>query len=351
VATSVTIDGGLFFDGPTYDASVFRGSDAAALAWNGAAYGGLYQQPNRMKVSASSGMNITIDLGTAVIPSAAGVTDGAYRVHNSQVRTLTCAASDLTNPRIDLAVTGVQDNGDATSTPFIEIITGVPAPSPSVPSTPTNTIALAQVAVGAGVSSIVAGNITDVRVFTATPGGILPVATTSAAPSGVEGQYGHDTANHRLFHISGSGAVQARVLPWAPQVASRTSDSTSASAAQTIATVNITVDGSTDIEVVATWSGIYGNGSNGGFQAVMAVEVDGTPLMTWNVDNRTDDGITRSGGSIVYETSSGVGDTPTAGTHAITWVWSPSHNGSTAVHVAGAGGGAPLKLYVRPVPL
>jgi len=49
------------------------------------------------------------------------------------------------------------------------VVTGVAAPSPSVPATPTNSIALARVAVGAGAVSITAGNITDVRVTATTP--------------------------------------------------------------------------------------------------------------------------------------------------------------------------------------
>jgi hypothetical protein len=45
-----------------------------------------------------------------------------------------------------------------------QVIAGTPAPSPTIPATPQNSIALARVLVGAGVLSINSGNITDLRV-------------------------------------------------------------------------------------------------------------------------------------------------------------------------------------------
>jgi hypothetical protein len=43
------------------------------------------------------------------------------------------------------------------------VVAGTPAVSPAAPATPTNSIVLATVAVGAGATTILAGNITDAR--------------------------------------------------------------------------------------------------------------------------------------------------------------------------------------------
>lgn len=67
------------------------------------------------------------------------------------------ATADATNPRIDL-ISALQ------STNVIQVTTGTPGSSPSAPSLPADSITLAEVAVGAAVSSISSGDITDTRV-------------------------------------------------------------------------------------------------------------------------------------------------------------------------------------------
>lgn len=87
---------------------------------------------------------------------------GGYRLNNDAVLALTVAAADASNPRIDLVVAGV----DATQSPYnpeVKVITGTAAASPSVPATPTGYLALAQIAVAAGATSISQSNITDMR--------------------------------------------------------------------------------------------------------------------------------------------------------------------------------------------
>lgn len=76
-----------------------------------------------------------------------------YRVPRT---TLTVSTADATNPRID--VVSVDLDG------VVSITTGTPASSPSAPSISATSLALANVAVGAAVTSIVTANITDRRV-------------------------------------------------------------------------------------------------------------------------------------------------------------------------------------------
>lgn len=115
---------------------------------------------------------------------------GGYRVYNDAQATLTIAAADATNPRIDLVVAAI----DTTATPYtpsLRIIAGTPAASPVAPSVPVGLIVLtlAQIAVAANATSIVAANITDKRVIaglqgdgsriTNIPASAIPVATTT----------------------------------------------------------------------------------------------------------------------------------------------------------------------------
>src|SRR6185437_2415994 len=95
-----------------------------------------------------------------------------------------------------------------------------PAPSPSAPVTPSNSLALATVRVPALSSSVSSGNITDQRVFTATQGGIIPVPNLSggiAALSAYRGMYAHDRATGRLVTVAnGPAAQQPALLPFTP---------------------------------------------------------------------------------------------------------------------------------------
>jgi hypothetical protein len=351
VPSSVTIDPPLFLSGPTYQSSAWRNSDGAALAWNGASYAGVYQNANRLKVTATTGLNVTVDPGTAVMPSAAGTTDGAYRVRNSSTRTLTAGTADATNPRIDLVVIGVQDNGDSTSTGFVKIVPGTPAPSPSPPATPSNSVALARVRVNAGVTTIT--SVTDVRTFTIAPGGILPVASAAVAGAltGTDGQFAYDTANDRVMHMASAGVRQARMLPFAPVVAARTVNQTAASGESTLCSVSVATDGATDLELIAKVNGHFDSaGGGGGYQVAFRLYIGSNQVFAAVTDNRAADSVTRGGCGFTHITSSATGDTPSAGTHTVQLRWAPFNNGSDTIHIT-CDPDWPATLYVRPVPL
>lgn len=111
---------------------------------------------NAMAVSASTGMDIIVGSGRAWFNHTWTLNDAGLG--------LTVPASDLTNPRIDTVVLEVNAS-NAVRANTIKIITGTPAASP-VPATLTNSgdlhqYPLAYIAVAAGASSIVSGNITN----------------------------------------------------------------------------------------------------------------------------------------------------------------------------------------------
>ncbi|TIH34981.1 hypothetical protein [Subtercola vilae] len=150
------------------NANVFRNAAAAPFARAGILGGGelgvLAQTTPNMTVKVNAGRAKVA--GTSVSPPAGFTftTQGFYDVFNDAAISVTIAASNSTQPRIDVVYVQVEDsfyagtNNDA----LIAVATGYPASSPTVPAIPANSLALGQVAVGANVTSIVSANIVNV---------------------------------------------------------------------------------------------------------------------------------------------------------------------------------------------
>ena len=116
------------------------------------------------------GMSVVVASGWAAIIGTTQSNMGVYTVYNDANTTLTITTANPTNPRIDRIVATVQDafySGSFNDVIF-QVVAGTPAGSPVAPATPANSISLATVAVGAAVTQINAGNITDTRVETTT---------------------------------------------------------------------------------------------------------------------------------------------------------------------------------------
>jgi hypothetical protein len=134
---------------------------------------------SKFSVTQAGSPNMTVDVGSghALIPGTENLKQAVYSCFNDGTVSKAIAASDPSLPRIDLVVIKVQDSfySGAPNTWSIAVVTGVAAGSPAVPTAPANSIILAQVAVGAGVTSIVTANITDRRFYLTATGGIIPV--------------------------------------------------------------------------------------------------------------------------------------------------------------------------------
>lgn len=148
-------------------------------------------------------MSVNVASGQIYIPGTEGSKQATYSCVNDATKNVTITAADGTNPRIDLIVAKVQDTlySGAVNSWSIVVVTGTPAGSPAVPSQPANSIAIGQVLVGAGVTSIVTGNITDRRFYMAAAGGVITCpstdrpATTNVPPGTII--YESDTTLHR----------------------------------------------------------------------------------------------------------------------------------------------------------
>jgi len=160
-----------------------------------------------LAVSAATGMNVSVAAGWAAILGTYQTNMGTYMAYNDAAATATITTADPSNPRIDLVCITVNDaaySGSLNSV-AINVVKGTAASSPTVPSTPTNSIALAQVAVAAGATSISSGNITDVRVRAQIIEPTISSAASTAVPLRIVLNSGQ-TAN-ALQIINSAGSV------------------------------------------------------------------------------------------------------------------------------------------------
>jgi hypothetical protein len=115
-------------------------------------------------------MSVNVAAGYAAIVGTTQSNMGVYLAYNDAVTNLTVTASNPSLPRIDRVVVTVNDayyTGLLNNVTFT-VVAGTPAASPTAPATPANSISLATIAVAAGATTIVSGNITDTRVATTT---------------------------------------------------------------------------------------------------------------------------------------------------------------------------------------
>jgi hypothetical protein len=356
---AVSLGPALWQDGPTYNGELLRQLNVAATWFTGgtadalAVRGGVINNSTgSLQVVSVSGMAIKVCAGFAVIPNSSSNVNGGYMTGSMTSSALTVATADATNPRIDLVVIYVDENGDDTSDSYIDIIAGTPAASPVPPSAPANALVLATVAVAANATSISSTNITDQRVYTTAAGGVVPWPSLTGIPAGHQGLIAYDVTNSRFFHNDASGADQLATLPWQPQVASRLTNGAIPATSTTWMSVNITTDGHTDIKVTLHWNGVY-QGSTVGFRNIaFQTYLDSTLLDQVNLCTLpgTTAGAAYNGGTSVYCTSSSTGDTPSAGSHTVYFkFYYHNTSGSGDQPWVLANTGSPATLRVEPV--
>lgn len=240
-----------------------------------------YGTGDPLKISASSGMTLSVNAGIAWVQGSAAANSGMYTGCLDTAGTVTLATSDPTNPRIDNIIVQVIDNGDGTSTTKVTPQTGTPAASPSAPTLPANSLLLAQVAVAASASSIVAGNITDKRVWTVSTGGILPMANVTGGISGMAGLYADDLSTGRLKRSDGSGNARApKTVAFAPIYSSTSSPTITGGNTSTVASITQTVDGVTEVEMTLICGQITQNSGSAGARLFCSAFVDGVLVPT-----------------------------------------------------------------------
>lgn len=327
--TSVNLGYPLWVDGMTFNSVLGRtigtsmfytqaGSNVAPIP------GVINNHRSAFVTTALGGMNISVGVGDAIISNATSSLNGPYLVNLASSASLTVPTADPSNPRIDLIVADVYDVGTSASYCAIELITGTPAPSPSVP-TPAAGVAyipLAQIAVAAGTTSITSGNITDVRVYNAAAGGAIlyPRGVSAAVGNGGHaGRIGYDQQNDRFFHDNGNSgsipAAQIRLKPWATAIGYNAGPTSISTTATTLTSVTINTDGVTDIDIQADVYGVTGPSGSGDANTYLFFTLDSTQLARHYLGNLADSEI--RGANFHWRTGSVTGDTPSSGSHTV----------------------------------
>jgi hypothetical protein len=343
MVTSVSMRNATWMDGIQVNAQDLRlqavagrltGASPSGSTGIAARPGVRYGTGDPLKVSASSGMNVTVNAGFVYVQGTVSATAGMYEGCLDTTSTLTVTTSDPTNPRIDNVIAKFVDNGDNTSIGTVAIQPGTPAPSPVAPTLPANSLLLATIAVGAGVSSITAGNITEGRVYTVATGGIVPMKDVTGGITGQAGLYAHDLSTGRLKVSDGAGnARQPKIAAFAPVSASSSTSPIVVTnpAFSVVVSLAVTVDGVTEIEFLASWFGFGQSPSpTAGSRITNQIWMDGVFITgagqalewnyvkTWSGDASGGE----CGGSFrgIY--------TPAAGTHTFAW-----YAGATAANM------------------
>jgi hypothetical protein len=307
---------------------------------------------NPLAVLASAGMNITVNSGYVYTQGSAAIDAGIYATVLDGTATLTVAAADPTNPRIDTVIVQLVDTGTSSSTYVVTLQTGTPAASPVAPTLPANSVLLAQIAVAAGATSIVSGNITDKRPFIAAAGGIIPCASSSTYPtSGEASQYIHDLTTGRLRVLNGSGGSgPAKTGAWAPIYAIGVSNVlvSSTSVPVQVLAGTVTVDGVDVPKITCSWtSWSESSTAHGGDTLLHQIYRDGALAYQWyaNVASGWPTGGRFPGGSFVFFDNN---PAPAAGTH--TFAWSIISATSGATFRLDAGAQTQLSMSIEPAP-
>lgn len=130
--------------------------------------------------------SVTVEPFQAVIQGTRTAAAGPYLVTLDAVKTINvlAVAPHPSFARRDLIVAAQNDAqyNDPRTALEIRHVAGEPSATPVDPTVTGDYLPLARVTVAANATSITAGNITDLRVFTAAAGGIIPVGNRAGRP-------------------------------------------------------------------------------------------------------------------------------------------------------------------------
>lgn len=208
----------------------------------------------------SPSMAVTVDTGAAWVPGTESATQGCYGVFNDASVTLSITTAHATLPRIDIVQIRVRDsfysgvNNDA----VLDVKAGTPNSSPVAPAADANALVLAEVLVGAGVTSIVSGNITSKRKWLTATGGIMQANLTADLPASSDigtGQVVYNIQAKSLVVNDGGYKTIYEVAPAAVTVQSKDSSVTTGSTTSTSFTNTLTTTGIRGVSFVAPPSG------------------------------------------------------------------------------------------------
>ena len=142
--------------------------------------------PDAFKVTAGPGLQVTVAPGGAFVAGTVRSNQGVYHVFNDAPVSLALTTAPTSNPRIDAVVVVVSDADVAGGDNSVElqVIEGIPASNPILPTIPDNALLLAAVSVGVNATGIVSANVSDRRGSRASSLGGVLVCTSTTRPTG-----------------------------------------------------------------------------------------------------------------------------------------------------------------------
>lgn len=187
------------FDHVKYSAQEFRSRDKDFVG-NGV-----------LKPVTDFGLTFPTTPNMTASPAAGTAWVDGYRIgyDASPAQTLTFATADPTNPRIDLVEIGYTGSG-VTGAGVIQIVKGTAAGTPIQPQPDTGFIGIFAIHIAAGATSIIAGNVTDLRAAVILSGAAttpLSSATPTLETIGSSGNPGTSSAASRADHQHGMPAA------------------------------------------------------------------------------------------------------------------------------------------------
>ena len=112
-----------------------------------------------------SGLGVSVAAGGAFVLGTSTSTQGTYFAYNDAAVTLTLGTAPVSNTRIDVIVLRINDAAYAglTNSATLEVVAGTAAASPVAPTIPVSSLALCQILVGTGATTLSNSVITDRR--------------------------------------------------------------------------------------------------------------------------------------------------------------------------------------------
>lgn len=201
-----------------------------------------------------SGTTVTVQHLKAVVYPGVTTTSGPYVVQQVQT-VMSLAAADGANPRKDIVVLRIYDDGEDASgrrESATELITGSPAASPAEPAVPAGAVRLATITVpqsGGGGATL-----TYNAPYTVAAGGVIPVRNDAELPATSGGIYDgmvrwNQATNELQVHngasawetVAGTGLVAGTVVAHLRRTTAQLLDNTTSGASATAISWNLAV--------------------------------------------------------------------------------------------------------------
>jgi hypothetical protein len=232
-----------------------------------------------LAVSANSpaGMSVVVASGWAAILGNYQSNMGVYTAYNDASIVGTITTANASNPRIDLVCLTVNDayyTGSLNNV-ALNVVAGTPSATPSAPATPTNSIALAQVYVGAAVTQINTGNITDVRT-TAGSNFVTPSGTATLTNKTSAGEIFQYPYENWYINATAFAGYTAYLVTNTSAVHYLTTNSTANGTLNITSSSGVTLNSIMSVGQTITFSLLVTNGSSAYYPN--AFQVDGSAV-------------------------------------------------------------------------